>query len=428
MTIPQLPLDKGLPRCRPAFAGFGMRLGAFVIDVVALYFAGYTLEMGARAPLLELGESLPFLTTLAAFCYFWFGNGPVGGGQTLGKAILNIRTVDASGERLGWGASLRRTCLHLPIAFVAFVDLAAAAFDAPYGLAFQVRQLATLSASAILFTHAYTVFSHPRRQGWHDQWGGSFVASDPPGPAFREALADEDAEARIGASRRVTALFFALVTLLMAGRWGIGLFDRDVREQLAMADLVQREATPEGLRLVAVGLPPLDPPREPNGPQDPDDAVAGAGPAEATSAEDDPTTNRLGISRGDLTRSVFVHFAPERGVATRELADSAAFREGVARTIEVVDRAYAKLPLVVEKRRPAARKAILIAGDTFRFAAIPFRPKGMAVAVSSLPPGGEILFDWSEATEKSDAEGAPETSDTPTTSTMTMPAPTDAPE
>jgi uncharacterized RDD family membrane protein YckC len=88
-------------------AGFGSRLGAFLIDAIIMGIVGGLL----RSILGNAGQALSLLAGLAYFIYF--EGSP--SGQTVGKKALNISVVSfTDGGPVGYGtAALRYVCRYL---------------------------------------------------------------------------------------------------------------------------------------------------------------------------------------------------------------------------------------------------------------------------------------------------------------------------
>lgn len=257
--IPQLPLDKPLPAPPPPFAGFLQRLAALAIDVVLIYFAGYTLEMALREPLLRLGPFLPFLSHVAAFAYFWLGNGPVGKGATVGKSILNLRVVTQEGNPLGLGASLRRALLQYPLIFLGAYACVAEIGGMPAVGIFISANLIQALANSLVVTLGYAIFTHPQRRGWHDIAAGSYVTPDPPPAKFHEAIAstpDADAIRRQAAQRRTSIVFCLIVVLFFGAQWVLTVADPKTRQAIDFADRINHETPVPGYRLEGFTLFP----------------------------------------------------------------------------------------------------------------------------------------------------------------------------
>ncbi len=256
--IPQLPLDKRPPpQPKPAFAGFMHRLFALLIDMVMIYFVGYTLELAAREPLLGLGPWLPWVSHLAAFTYFWLANGPVGGGTTIGKAIISLRTVGSDGKALTLVEALRRTVIQYSLVFTATAALTARLGGAGSVASYLIVEPFSVIAQALVIALAYGVMTHPHRRGWHDLWSGSFVTYDPEPVAFRAALAeppDEDFNRRTASARSTSLVFFVMI-VAMLGYFAFSVIGRaDDRQRMADFDALAEDAAVPGYRLERVQL------------------------------------------------------------------------------------------------------------------------------------------------------------------------------
>ncbi|MHB8670540.1 MAG: RDD family protein [Acidimicrobiales bacterium] len=129
-------------------AGFWARLGAWIIDVIAVGVVN-------RIVAVALGPALgAVVAILISFVYFgFFEGGPAG--QTLGKKALGIRVVRISdGGPLGWGPALLR---HL--------------YSYVSGLACLVGY--------------FWMLGDAEKQTWHDKWTSTVevpAAAFPPPP------------------------------------------------------------------------------------------------------------------------------------------------------------------------------------------------------------------------------------------------------
>lgn len=153
MTADQVPQETTLGR----YAGFVTRLIAWIIDqlivsaVISVTFivARFVSDTLSINELLNLGDAAQTVMTIIAGVLvllfvvsynivFWML-----AGQTPGKRAMGVRVVRSNGERLDFGASVR-------------------------------RQLG-LVVSAILFLGYLWVLVDNRRQGFHDKIAGTFV-------------------------------------------------------------------------------------------------------------------------------------------------------------------------------------------------------------------------------------------------------------
>ncbi len=122
------------------FAGFWVRLGAFLIDVIILGFAGIALYFFVPSPLIWV---LFYLITSAYFCCLWWWRG-----QTLGKMFTGIKVVCRDGSSLSVGCVLLRYGGSIVCFLSVFIGFIWLAFD-----------------------------SH--KQGWHDKIANTYVIKLP---------------------------------------------------------------------------------------------------------------------------------------------------------------------------------------------------------------------------------------------------------
>lgn len=218
------------------FSGFFPRLGAFLIDCVALYFIFNALDLLAHVQLLALNPALPYLAFILGFAYFWIGAGPLAHGRTLGKMLLSLRVTAPDGQPLSWSAAFRRTLLQFPVFFILAVS------HIPYGLLFPgagmfsvivLSNLIALAALVYLIVLSLGAAIHPLKRGWHDLWAPSYVTPRETAEAFRAALAvaDQDmlAEHRAAVMRRVSMIFWALATVVILALAAQGLTKPDFK-------------------------------------------------------------------------------------------------------------------------------------------------------------------------------------------------------
>lgn len=223
----QLPVDAAVPRSVPPFAGLLFRISAYAIDLVLIWFIGYSLHMSMKPQLLMLGPFLPFLSWSAFWVYFFLTNGPSGGGKSFGKALLNVRTVNESGGTLTTRQAAIRALAQCPFVVPAAWDLMAE-FAPPGNLVmYYTGELLRNAGRAVLLTHIYCVATTPSRQGWHDLLAGSYVTRDPVPEEFHEAFADTTPEERrdrlrpsIQISRWFCIAIFIVMTTLFRGAYG----------------------------------------------------------------------------------------------------------------------------------------------------------------------------------------------------------------
>lgn len=207
-------------------AGFWPRAGALLLDAAVLYFASSLIGSSAYAPLMALNPYLPWIAAAVMVLYFTLAESRIGGGQTLGKLIFRLRTVELAppGEPARAPASgaalLRAVSKGVLLALV--MDLQGFALIAPpaalpawtLGLA-----LLRVFSLALLIAQVTAVLMDPRRRALHDLLGGTRVirvlepgnlAEDPePNPV-------EASRARLAQRFGLFALFTSFMLLAVA--------------------------------------------------------------------------------------------------------------------------------------------------------------------------------------------------------------------
>ena len=149
--------DTSVAAARPASlafapkAGFWIRFGAYVIDVVVLSFIGFAVGLAvgvigvaAKTPrdqLNAIANVIGALMSLSYFLYFWSRYGQ---GQTLGMRLRKLRVVRTDGSDLS-----------IPRAFLRWIG-------------FNLGILA-------LFIGVISTGFDPHKQGWHDKLADTYV-------------------------------------------------------------------------------------------------------------------------------------------------------------------------------------------------------------------------------------------------------------
>ncbi len=142
-----------LPQTKPAYASLLVRLAAFVIDHLLIYFSAYLTIAGAAGlhgyfhGTQLAGEIRFMIVSLLFYCAFYivyFVYFLTRGGQTPGKQALGIKVVALDGKEVDGLRGILRT--------------------AGYGL------------SSLFFGLGFLwAFFDRRRQGWHDKLAGTVV-------------------------------------------------------------------------------------------------------------------------------------------------------------------------------------------------------------------------------------------------------------
>jgi uncharacterized RDD family membrane protein YckC len=136
----------GLPACPYPLADVGTRLGAYILDVVALtvpLFVLASLATAIASPFLASTVALLFLLAPALYFVSCWANG----GQTLGYRALGLRLVRTDGSQPGVGSAIAR-CIGLGLCLFMLVP-------GVLGLLWMLWD--------------------DRKQGWHDKMGDTVV-------------------------------------------------------------------------------------------------------------------------------------------------------------------------------------------------------------------------------------------------------------
>ena len=150
MTV--LTQSAAATRAQPLYAGFWIRVLAFLVDSVVIgLIVGFAT---AGRPLPITGDNWAayanwhnFMETFIGLAYFTIMWSSITGGQTLGMRILGLRVVGRTMTPISLGTALLR--------WVGIV----------------------ISAAVLLLGLIWVAFD-PRKQGWHDKIAGTFVVRD----------------------------------------------------------------------------------------------------------------------------------------------------------------------------------------------------------------------------------------------------------
>lgn len=145
----QQPQAEAGPAPGVAFAGFGIRLIAYIIDAVVAAFAGGVLVVADIALLVAvpalglLGILGLFIAYVCWFPYWWHS------GATPGMRMTGLRVVrDVDGGPIGWGAAF-------------------------------LRLIGWAVSSMVFYLGFVWIFIDNRRRGWHDLIAGTLVVKLP---------------------------------------------------------------------------------------------------------------------------------------------------------------------------------------------------------------------------------------------------------
>lgn len=137
-----VPPAQAVPVVTVEYVGFGMRLGAALVDFliiqVAVFFVSVALRIGIGYAALG-----PIFSILLYWLYGWLLIGLKG--QTVGKMAIGIKVVDQQGNIPGLGRAA-------------------------------LREIAGKIVSAIaIFIGFFWILKDEKKQGWHDKIAGTYV-------------------------------------------------------------------------------------------------------------------------------------------------------------------------------------------------------------------------------------------------------------
>ncbi len=192
-ALPPPRVAHGLIPHIPSLAGFWARFFALLLDIVFLHYFFRFCAWGL-GDLVFRDERITAAGSMFVFLYYFASlNGPQGGGATIGKAILRLRTSTLDGGVPTWSQSLGRTLLFFPFVFT-FHGLNAAVPELPEEVMPRFLAMAVTAVLAVAVLTANTVAAgfNPFKQGLHDFWAGTVVRhrTEPPldFAAMKEAL------------------------------------------------------------------------------------------------------------------------------------------------------------------------------------------------------------------------------------------------
>jgi uncharacterized RDD family membrane protein YckC len=200
------------------FAGFWIRLVAFLIDSLAIGAIVSVLSF-PRAGLVTWDAPVrldPWVTTLetvVGLLYFTLLWSSLGTGRTLGMRMVGLRVVGLDGQSIGLGAAVVR-----------WVGL-------------------VISGAAVLIGLVWVAFD-PRKQGWHDKLAGTLVVRDDTG-----SVAPEPAMAGPRDTARGAEHPFVRAVAVGLGLLGVGLAVIGIALSLKGDEVVDPDVA-----LLAVGL------------------------------------------------------------------------------------------------------------------------------------------------------------------------------
>jgi uncharacterized RDD family membrane protein YckC len=138
-------------RAQPLYAGFWIRVLAFLIDSVVIGLIVGFATAGRPWPItgetwLAYANWHNFMETFIGLAYFTITWSSITGGQTLGMRALGLRVVGRDMAPIGLGTAL-------------------------------VRWVGIVISAAVLLIGLIWVAFDSRKQGWHDKIAGTFVVA-----------------------------------------------------------------------------------------------------------------------------------------------------------------------------------------------------------------------------------------------------------
>ncbi|MGE5270372.1 MAG: RDD family protein [Thiohalocapsa sp.] len=226
-------------------AGFWRRLSALVLDLLILGVPLLLLGLVLFDWAASLGQAGRLLGFVLALAYFGLLNSEIADGQTLGKRLMDIRTVDGAGNPLSLGRSVVRFLVVAVPYFLNGIALATShgawrTISLVVDSVLSVVALGGLSATFYLY-----VFNRRTRQGLHDLAVGSYVVRGA-AAAMPSGLAVPRLHLAV-----VTCLFAVALVAPVATRWIVR--QPGIAETVApLAELQRMIAALPGVRHVKV--------------------------------------------------------------------------------------------------------------------------------------------------------------------------------
>ncbi|GEM_PF-1919973 len=366
-------------------AGFWIRFLAFVVDWILLTGLMYALALVGREAILAAGAWAGRVAAVAIFAYFWLGDGPIGKGRTLGKAILGLRTVAAAdGAPLGWRESFLRALILVPqrMWVLYFIDPILVAGGSGYLARIVEVQLANILTLALFLGQILRVAMNPARQGFHDAAAGSLVlGADHADTVWSqlEETAGPEGMARMRLARR-SGWVGLIATFVMLSYMSFGpLFNAQNRQNIEHLKRLQQIEDKYGFEVASAGpSKPLD-----------DEKKELPGATERSSSSASEKDKNSASASGNSSAASEKSQTPN-GSTT---ADDASGTAGIARAIAPLERVYFCLKREID-RRPAdqIRAEFNQFLDELLAEAEKIQGEGYLTPFSHIPKGSMIVF------------------------------------
>ncbi len=247
---PELLKPKAARRKLKPLAGFWLRTGAMVLDLIFLRFFLYGLVFLSKEHLFAMGINTVYVGMVIIIGYFVLLEGPIGKGKTIGKALLNIGLYDYEVNPLMGTTALVRSLICLNVVIIS--GLMSAFFDIVTSPA-QMFFLNLLSGFiwGFLIANAILIGVHPLKQGFHDLYAKSLVTKENMRTSYnalREQLPDFN---RLQGSAFQSAAIAFVVMIVLAGFMNFRYsFSEEEKERIQQMNEIREQYTIEGFDLM----------------------------------------------------------------------------------------------------------------------------------------------------------------------------------
>jgi len=156
-------IEKELIKQNPIYSKFWNRIGAYVIDVLALALIGFILGLFLKNIFAQLGTQALLVGFIISLIYFGLGNSKIFNGQTLGKRALKLRVVDKNFNTISVQKSFFRALIYtVPYFFLNYGMDGSNQFS----ILFIAKEIILLSFLLVLPIHF--IINSSNRQAIHD--------------------------------------------------------------------------------------------------------------------------------------------------------------------------------------------------------------------------------------------------------------------
>ena len=190
----------GVNKIKRRISGFWRRIIAFVVDCIILTTFGKGIEILFDSIFTQMGVGSSLLEFSIFVLYFGILNSSMGGGQTLGKRLLDIRVVNVRGRDI----TFMRAAIRAGILGIFFYLSAASSLVVSEELMLINSLLCVVIGWAIIYFYLFNAIT---RQSLHDLICSSFVV---------EADA-EDVAVRLVIERKHYLIYSLMTVVLLMG-------------------------------------------------------------------------------------------------------------------------------------------------------------------------------------------------------------------